>query len=129
MWDINTPVIYKSEADIYAKNGINFGVLKHLDSLGLISFESLAGYRRRGFNKITKVGYDTSSFIMEFPKEKDNEMDIGHVLLTSAGQELATICRPKKVSGFVEYILQQWKNQGIKEFTPAVISTPGSENH
>ncbi|RPJ77282.1 MAG: DUF2806 domain-containing protein, partial [Alphaproteobacteria bacterium] len=40
------PIIYEVEDEIYTKHGINFGALKHLDEIGLLSFESLSGYSK-----------------------------------------------------------------------------------
>ena len=43
-------------------------------------------------------------------------MDIGHVLLTKIGQELAKICGSQPDSEFREYVLKTWKEKGyIKE--------------
>ena len=41
-----SPLIYDVQAAIYNKWGINFNSLSHLDSIGLIQFDNIAGYRR-----------------------------------------------------------------------------------
>lgn len=117
IWEIKgsrIPLVYNIKEDIYRRNGITFGVVKHLDSIGLISFEALAGYKTMMLNKIEKIKYQKVLVILEFTKDKDNEMGVGHILLTNAGGKLSTICKPVKVDGFVDYVLQECKRQGIK---------------
>ena len=43
------------------------------------------------------------------PKNTGNEIEIGHVLLTKVGQELAPICGSSPVEGFWDYVKEQWK--------------------
>ena len=46
----------------------------------------------------------------EEPKDQDNELDIGKVLLTKVGEELATVCRVPGVAGFLDYVKEKWKS-------------------
>lgn len=108
------PLIYDLKEKLYTKNSINFGVLKHLDAIGLISFETLMGYKKIDLPQKFKVMYQNTPFILEFPKEKENELKIGQVLLTSIGRELVTICESSKIAGFDKYIVEQWTKIGIK---------------
>ena len=48
------------------------------------------------------------------PKDTDNQLQIGTVVLTKIGKELAPICGSKPVEGFYEYVKEQWK-----EYLPA----------
>ena len=41
--------------------------------------------------------------------ETDNTLEIGMVLLTKIGQELAPICGSKPVEGFRDYVMDKWK--------------------
>jgi len=43
------------------------------------------------------------------PKDSDNEMQIGTVMLTRIGQELAPISGSKPVDGFLEYVTEKWR--------------------
>lgn len=108
------PLIYDIGAEIYSENGINFGILNHLDAIGLISFENVSGFRRRYFPQMTVAIYDNVSYAIKFPKEKDNDLLLGNVLLTSIGREIASICIPETIAGFDEYIIEDWKKNGIK---------------
>ena len=114
----NQPLIYNTSADIYTEHGIDFGTLKHLDAIGLISLESVTGYQQIGIMQKATLFYQNTSFILEFQKEKDNNLKIGKVLLTSMGKELASICRPEKIVGFEEYVMNEWIKEGIKLSSP-----------
>ncbi len=110
-----TPLVFDSQNDLYQKNGINFSVLKHLDSIGLISLEAFSGYLRKGFNKKIKVAYGNKVIALELPKEVDNDLSIGHVLFTAVGLQLANLCNAPMIDGVVEYTLAEWAKVGVKE--------------
>jgi Protein of unknown function (DUF2806) len=107
------PFIYQIQDVIYENQGLDFDSLKHLDSIGLVSYEN-SGYRLLNFPKSVNcidVGENVGIKI-EFQNEEKNEMKIGNVLLTKTGTELASICTVKSVSGFKEYVLEKWKSFG-----------------
>jgi len=112
------PLIYDVQASIYAENDITFNNLKHLDDMGLINFSSLAGYRRLGFPKSICVFYYETPTIIEFPNEQSNDLNIGKILLTKAGQELAPICGSEPIPNFLDYILSQWRDSGYITSSP-----------
>lgn len=105
-----TPLIFDTQAKIYNDNGINFGSVIHLESLGLIQFESLSGYNRQKLPKNFTVLYCSKPLHLTMPKDVDNELLIGQVLLTRAGQELAAICESPGIAEFREYVEGQWKD-------------------
>jgi hypothetical protein len=49
------PLVFDVLSEVYARNGINFASLAHLESLGLIRFDSLAGFWRTGMLKGSTV--------------------------------------------------------------------------
>lgn len=108
------PLIYNTEAEIYTKHGIKFADLKHLDSIGLISFDNVAGYMIRDLNKLVQLSYRGLDYILTFTKEADNTFDIGKVLLTNIGQELASICNPIEIPEFYNYVTQEFSKQGVE---------------
>lgn len=108
-----TPLIFDVQADVYNKQGINFASLKHLDSIGLISFESTSGYRRFGFPKRTYIFYYGLPTMVEFSKDKDNQIQVGKVLLTQAGRELVSICGASRNQEFYEYTVDKLSKQNI----------------
>ena len=104
-----TPLIFDSEAEIYNKKGINFNSLTHLDSIGLIQFQSLSGFKRIGLPKNFDAFYCGKPLFLELPKEEKNDISIGKILLTKLGQELVSVCVAPGVDGFVDYVKEQWK--------------------
>lgn len=107
------PFIFESDNQIYNKRNINFSTLKQLDAIGLISFESLTGYRQTGFPKRIRITYFDKPLYIEFNKDNDNELQIGKVLFTRIGTELSNICSPVSDDDFFEYVLKELKRQGI----------------
>lgn len=114
-WIIGEPTafIFEASDEIYNKNGIDFTELKHLDSIGLISFESVSGYRRLGFGKQTLIFYFGTPTLIEFTNEKDNEIKIGKAIFTQAGKELVSICGAKRNQDFYEYAIKKLSEQGM----------------
>lgn len=108
-----TPLIFDFENEIYTKNGINFASLKHLDAIGLISFESLSGYRRFGLPKKAVFFYYGQPTLVEFENDNNNEVQIGKVLFTKAGLELINICGAKRSQEFYENSVSELSKQGL----------------
>jgi hypothetical protein len=107
-----TPLILDATHEIYTKNGIDFQSLKHLDAIGLISFDPISGYRRLGFGKYAHVYYYGEPTLLEFEADQ-NELPIGSVLLTSTGSELISLSGSKPNHEFYEYILKAWFAKNI----------------
>jgi Protein of unknown function (DUF2806) len=122
-----TPLVYDSNHEIYTKHGIDFGVVSHLASIGLIQFSELAGYVIEGLNQKGHVQYFGTGIWVEFTQEKDNALQVGKVLLTKAGRQLAPISGAGPIEGFVEYVQEQWKGFGYKTEPSIVTTSPASQ--
>jgi hypothetical protein len=122
------PLIYDPEAEIYTKNGINFMALKHLDALSLISFDTVGGYVRRKLPQVIKIFYYGEPVNIRFKSEENNEFQLGRVLLTNTGQELAPICGSQRAPEFHSYVLKKWLDLGYVTFNhwPKEPFTPAS---
>ncbi|MBU4305358.1 MAG: DUF2806 domain-containing protein [Candidatus Omnitrophica bacterium] len=114
-WQIGdvVPLIYDAQAQIYNDKGINFNTVTHLDDIGLISFNSLVGFQRIKYPKKIKIYYYRTPLNIEFKNENDNSLNIGQVLLTKTGQQLAPICGSKPVDGFRDYVIEKLKKEGL----------------
>lgn len=108
-----TPLIFDPENEIYTNQGINFSALKHLDAIGLISFEPTAGYRKLRLPKQAAIFYFGLPTLIEYQKEENNEMQTGKALFTKAGEELVNICGSKRNQEFYDYAVEQLGKQGI----------------
>lgn len=107
-----TPLIFDTDHEIYTGAGIDFSSLKHLDTIGLISFEFTSGYRIQQFRKRTVVHYFGRPTIIEFPADHDNDLQIGKALFTQAGKELVNICGAQQNEGFYQYAVEQLSKNG-----------------
>ncbi|MFZ0035593.1 MAG: DUF2806 domain-containing protein [Sedimentisphaerales bacterium] len=112
-WTIDSeiaPLIYDEyKHQIYKDQGINFDLLRHLESIGLIRFSDIEVYLYEGMPKKLTVLYYGTSVTLEMPSYSSNEINVGHVLFTKIGKELAPICGSKPVDGFLEYVIKKWK--------------------
>ena len=106
---MRVPLVFDFNADIYKKEGINFATLSHLESIGLIQFNTLSGFLIQTLPKRIFVLYRNQVLPLELPKDSDNEIAVGQVLLTKTGQELQAVCESKEVDGFWEYLSEHWK--------------------
>lgn len=105
------PLIFDEQNDIYQSMGINFSTLTHLDDIGLISFNNLSGFEKRGFGKYVTIFYYGRAINIEFPQDS-NVFPLGKILLTRAGQELAPICGSTPSDDYYSYVLTEWQNKG-----------------
>lgn len=114
-WQIGNivPLIFDVNADIYQRNGIFFNSLTHLESLGLVRFDNLAGFRRLKLPKTATVFYYGKPVNLTFPKDDDNDLELGHVLLSRAGHQLAPVCGSGPVKGFFEYVYDNWAHASL----------------
>ena len=103
------PLVLDVEAEIYNKYGINFNSLSHLESIGLVQFDSVASLVQRNLPKKFAVFYYGNPLTLEMPNDTGNQLKIGKVLLTKIGQELVPICGSRPVEGFRDYVMDQWK--------------------
>lgn len=125
------PLVFNAEDEIYLKNGVSFATLSHLDSIGLVQFNNVTGFRLLGLPRRFSFFYGAGFIPMVMPKEEKNELEVGHALLTKMGQELAPLCGSKPVDGFIDYIRQKWSIFTPKEIIvkATAVYPPGTPNH
>jgi hypothetical protein len=109
-WLIGTlsPLVFEVNDAIYNRFNIDFSSLSHLESLGLVQFNNLTGFLRVQLPKSFAVSYYGRSVELTLPQDSSNQLDVGKVLLTKAGQELAPICGSKPVEGFFDFVYDRW---------------------
>jgi len=113
------PLIYDENAEVYEKNGIDFTSLKHLNEIGLISYQPLAIIEVRGLPKQILIKYFGKPVVIEFTKDTDNNLDTGHILYSKIGLELSSICDAKPIEGYFEYIVDYLsKKNGLTVTVP-----------
>lgn len=102
------PLVFDVQGKFYNSHGIDFVALSNLETLGLIQFNNISGFVQQGLPKRFKVFYYGKSVELTLPKDTNNDLMLGKVLLTRAGQELALICGSRPVEGFFDFVYDHW---------------------
>jgi Protein of unknown function (DUF2806) len=105
------PLVLDLDAPIYKEAEINFALLSHLDDIGLVSFSHLTGYVRRGFPERATVTYFGTDVSLGFSQNGD--LQVGKVMLTMTGQQLAPLCVAEPVAGLIDYVVAKWGENGV----------------
>jgi len=108
------PLVYGMRHEVYAKAGISFPSLVHLETIGLIRIGALTGYSMNDLPQKLVVSYYGQAALLEFEKPEENDLHIGQVMLSKAGEELARICGSKPNPEFKDYVIKMWRGMGIK---------------
>tara|TARA_R110002073_G_scaffold94594_4_gene219927 strand:- start:2457 stop:2909 length:453 start_codon:yes stop_codon:yes gene_type:complete len=106
------PLIFDIENEVYVKQGITLSTLKRLEGIGLIIFES-DGYIKKRLGQHTRLFYKGKPTKIGFPGKIDNQLDVGHVLLTATGKDRALACETSWNQEFYEYVIRRWYQQGF----------------
>ena len=112
--DEQIPLIFDHANPIYTNSDISFETLQHLDSIGLVSFNTITGYLRQGYGKNAFAAYKNEGFLIEFNQDINNQIATGQVLLTSIGKELASICSSEPNEEFKNFVLQKWSGENMQ---------------
>jgi hypothetical protein len=108
-----TPLIFDPLADIYNRHEINFETLNHLDALGLIQFNQVGTFQRLQLPKKITIFYYGTPVHLTMPNDANNGLELGHALLTRAGQELAPICGSTAIPDYLDYVRTRWTQQNL----------------
>jgi len=113
--EMDGPIIfvYDFQNPIYARHGISFALLSHLDGLGLIRFDVLGGFKKFGLPRHIKIEYYEQLLELHYEQESYNELAFGCVLLHQPGHELAPLCRREGQFEIQQYLMEQWMQMGI----------------
>ena len=115
VWTIGNivPLVFDTRSEVYNRHGISFDTLIHLESLGLIQFNNIASFRRLRLPKRFTVFYYGKLVELTLPKDADNELELGNVLLTRSGQDLAPVCGARPVDGFFDFVYNRWATSSL----------------
>lgn len=114
-WNIGffVPFVFDIGDPIYKQHELRFATLTHLDSIGLIKFDNANGFGLTELPKFTNLGYFGKIFGVEFPAEENNVLQVGKVLLTQIGSELAPICGAVFSPTALDYVIERWQSLGL----------------
>jgi hypothetical protein len=102
------PPVYDVFAEVCLKHGIGFNTLSHLASIGLIQFSNQDGFLRLWLPKTVMLAYYGRPAELTFSSDSNNKMDIGKVMLTKVGEELARVCGSKPDQDVFDYTVAIW---------------------
>ena len=109
-WNIGyvVPLVFDERMEIYTTNRINFDALSHLESIGLIQHTGTSDYFGEDeLPEIINACYYGKGLRLKLWNNKDH-LEIGKVLLTKIGKELAPISGSQPIEGFYEYVKSRW---------------------
>ena len=96
--------------------GLSFNIFNELDTLGLIKFDAVAGFIAVDIPEMRILTY-TGGVTKEIEKRGQNELPIGNVMLTEAGECLDRIVESEQIENFeaLERRYMEKKNIVFKE--------------
>lgn len=114
-WDIDAVVVlvFGIRDEMYNRNNIGFSTLSHLESLGLIQVSHLSGFENTGLPKTVAASYHGKSVNLTLPKDIENSLNLGNVILTRAGRELVPVCESRPVDGYFDFVYDRWAAQSL----------------
>lgn len=106
-----TPIIFNLDDDIYKKFCPNFTQIMQLEALGLIRFDTVGGFTWAPFQMETPlhISYGHSLALIRFAYPK---LQLGRVLYTEAGLQIAQISQKKEEPEFFNYVIEKWRKDG-----------------
>lgn len=105
------PIIYDQTDEVFNRIKINFETLSHLEDLGLVKFSPITVYEKKFNGNILSILYFNKIHTLQSPANHF-EMEVGKVLLTQSGQELAKICESSFDEEYYSHVLSEWKSKG-----------------
>lgn len=107
-------LVLEHQASFYKARGINFQALNQLDHIGLIKFMDVGHYLFKELPKNVVFLYFDQLLTFTFQENTGNNLDVGQVMLTQAGKQLASICGSEKNTEFLDYMIEYYNKKGVK---------------
>lgn len=111
------PLVLDYRNKFYVESGVNFSLLTHLDSLGLIRFDSSSSFVIKGQPRIVQLSYFDRTLTLGLPNAHDNQLMVGNALFTRSGAELARVAGATPADGAFEHICEVWKGLIVEPAT------------
>ncbi len=110
---VPTTLVFNEGDPIYKNNGLTYMKLQHLETMGLIAFNHITGFRRQSLPAKFTIPFEKQ--VMEVAlQEGSDTLKTGRATFTEAGQQLETIVHVERVPGFIEYVAERWRDEGHK---------------
>ncbi len=117
------PLVTDLNADIYKKNGIHFGLLAAMDSLGLIRYAPVTGYMLDKPEDVILASYCGETFRLSILENPKRQFSVGHAIFSLMGIELLRIIEVPALDGMVAHALELWSKGRYSPASPWVSQT------
>lgn len=109
-WNIAVP--FNENEEFMDNLGISFEIINELETIGVIKFEPLIGYAEKGEND-TKMLVYINGKTMEVTHYDPENVPIGNVILTSAGEALKRITTVDEIENYDEALKKYMSSYGV----------------
>ena len=122
-------ILLNRRVPLRGRSVLEIGCFEGIHTLGLCQFDNIIHFQRLKLPKRFEVFYYGKPVELILPMDADNKLDMGCVLLTKFGQDLAPICGSQPVEGFFEFVYDKW---AVESLIPAaevelLIQEPSAE--
>ena len=100
---------YRGNESSLSELGLTFNIINELETLGLIKFNSISGYVITQVNEKTVLSY-VDEKVYHLTGYQNNEIPVGNILLTSAGECLKQITSIHRIDGYSD-MYEQYMNK------------------
>ena len=105
-------VVFDQNEEYMRKIGVSFELLNELETLGVIKFDTVAGYAATDMNEKKVLVYINGN-VIETSSHIDEIFPIGNVLFTSAGEALSKITEPYTLEGYEDAVIKYLKSNNV----------------
>ena len=105
-------VVFDQNEEYMRKIGLSFELLNELETLGVIKFDTVAGYAVTDMNEKKVLVYINGN-VIETSSHIDETFPIGNVLFTSAGEALSKITEPYTLEGYEDAVIKYLKSNNV----------------
>jgi hypothetical protein len=105
-------LVYDHKDDVYRNNNINFYDLSIFETLGLLQFDPIAGFRQVNLELPIIIKYCNKQYYLSSTTSK-TELSMGSVLLSPYGRELVSLCNNEFSDEILNYCKTVWKREGF----------------
>ena len=105
-------IVFQENMEYMNKCGITFELLNELESLGVIKFDSLAGYASTNMSD-KKVLVCINGKVIETTSHRGDDFPVGNVIFTAAGEILKSITGAYELEGYEEVIKKFLKSNNV----------------
>jgi len=122
------PYISESDAEIYIRHNIYFDVLSHLESIGLIYFDSVDGFQLNDWPRSVVIKYGSMPLSIKMP-EGVSSLPVGKARFTRVGKQLFPLTNAHMITELPQHFADTLAKEKISVTGPSIEpSQPAEQN-